>query len=146
MRAYSYDLRQRILHAVDQGKPRAEISKMFAHLTSHEQAVSQAETRDWRLQTQNHSRASGKERCSPACRTTTATRYLPRCNACGTLSALGNHPEFPGKHCDDEPGDPAPGLDAEEKDIARERTKGSRSHSLARTGLNIRCEQAHLYR
>jgi transposase len=29
MRAYSYDLRQRILHAVDQGKPRAEISKTF---------------------------------------------------------------------------------------------------------------------
>jgi transposase len=29
MRAYSQDLRQRILHAVDQGKPRAEISKMF---------------------------------------------------------------------------------------------------------------------
>src|SRR5260221_4909472 len=29
MRAYSQDLRQRILHAVDQGKPRAEIIKMF---------------------------------------------------------------------------------------------------------------------
>lgn len=29
MRAYSYDLRQRILHAVDQGKPRAEIIKSF---------------------------------------------------------------------------------------------------------------------
>jgi transposase len=29
MRAYSYDLRQRILHAVDQGKPRAEIIKTF---------------------------------------------------------------------------------------------------------------------
>lgn len=29
MRAYSQDLRQRILHAVDQGKPRAEISKTF---------------------------------------------------------------------------------------------------------------------
>ena len=29
MRAYSYDLRRRILHAVDQGKPRAEISKTF---------------------------------------------------------------------------------------------------------------------
>lgn len=30
MRAYSYDLRQRILHAVDQGMPRAEIVKAFA--------------------------------------------------------------------------------------------------------------------
>lgn len=30
MRAYSQDLRHRILHAVDQGKPRAEISKIFA--------------------------------------------------------------------------------------------------------------------
>jgi transposase len=30
MRAYSQDLRQRILHAVDQGKPRAEITKIFA--------------------------------------------------------------------------------------------------------------------
>ena len=30
MRAYSYDLRQRILRAVDQGKPRAEIIKTFA--------------------------------------------------------------------------------------------------------------------
>ncbi len=29
MRAYSQDLRQRILHAVDQGKPRAEIIKTF---------------------------------------------------------------------------------------------------------------------
>jgi transposase len=29
MRAYSQDLRQRILHAVDQGKPRAEIVKIF---------------------------------------------------------------------------------------------------------------------
>src|SRR6266566_9514482 len=29
MRAYSYDLRQRILHAVDQEKPRAEIIKTF---------------------------------------------------------------------------------------------------------------------
>ena len=29
MRAYSYDLRQRILHAVDQGKSRAEIIKTF---------------------------------------------------------------------------------------------------------------------
>jgi len=29
MRAYSHDLRQRILHAVDQGKPRAEIIKTF---------------------------------------------------------------------------------------------------------------------
>ena len=29
MRAYSYDLRLRILRAVDQGKPRAEIIKMF---------------------------------------------------------------------------------------------------------------------
>ncbi|SRR6266851_1253111 len=29
MRAYSYDLRQRILHAVDQGKPRVEIVKTF---------------------------------------------------------------------------------------------------------------------
>src|SRR6266536_5774253 len=29
MRAYSQDLRQRILHAVDQGKPRAEIVKTF---------------------------------------------------------------------------------------------------------------------
>ena len=29
MRAYFYDLRQRILRAVDQGKPRAEIIKMF---------------------------------------------------------------------------------------------------------------------
>jgi transposase len=29
MRAYSYDLRQRILHAVDQGKSRAEISETF---------------------------------------------------------------------------------------------------------------------
>src|SRR3954468_18232101 len=30
MRAYSYDLRQRILRAVDQGKPRAEIVQTFA--------------------------------------------------------------------------------------------------------------------
>ncbi|HEX4204263.1 MAG TPA: helix-turn-helix domain-containing protein [Ktedonobacteraceae bacterium] len=30
MRAYSYDLRQRILRAVDQGTPRAEICKTFA--------------------------------------------------------------------------------------------------------------------
>jgi transposase len=30
MRAYSYDLRQRILRAADQGMPRAEISKTFA--------------------------------------------------------------------------------------------------------------------
>lgn len=30
MQAYSQDLRQRILHAVDQGKPRAEIIKTFA--------------------------------------------------------------------------------------------------------------------
>ncbi|GCE18184.1 IS630 transposase-related protein [Dictyobacter kobayashii] len=30
MRAYSYDLRQRILRAVDQRKPRAEIMKTFA--------------------------------------------------------------------------------------------------------------------
>ena len=30
MRAYSQDLRQRILHAVDQGQPRAEIIKSFA--------------------------------------------------------------------------------------------------------------------
>ena len=30
MRAYSQDLRQRILHAVDQGKPRAEIIQTFA--------------------------------------------------------------------------------------------------------------------
>jgi transposase len=29
MRAYSYDLRQRILHAVDQGKTRVEICKLF---------------------------------------------------------------------------------------------------------------------
>src|SRR5260221_10992778 len=29
MRAHSQDLRERILHAVDQGKPRAEIIKMF---------------------------------------------------------------------------------------------------------------------
>jgi transposase len=29
MRAYSYDLRQRILHAVDQGKSRAEVIKTF---------------------------------------------------------------------------------------------------------------------
>jgi transposase len=29
MRAYSQDLRRRILHAVDQGKPRAEIIKTF---------------------------------------------------------------------------------------------------------------------
>src|SRR5258708_22835560 len=29
MRAYSQDLRQRILHAVDQGKPRAEIIRTF---------------------------------------------------------------------------------------------------------------------
>lgn len=29
MRAYSQDLQQRILHAVDQGKPRAEILKTF---------------------------------------------------------------------------------------------------------------------
>jgi transposase len=29
MRAYSYDLRQRILRAVAQGKPRAEVIKMF---------------------------------------------------------------------------------------------------------------------
>jgi transposase len=29
MRAYSQDLRHRILHAVDQGKPRAEIIKTF---------------------------------------------------------------------------------------------------------------------
>ena len=29
MRAYSYDLRRRILHAVDQGKPRAEIIRTF---------------------------------------------------------------------------------------------------------------------
>jgi transposase len=29
MRAYSQDLRHRILHAVDQGKPRAEIVKTF---------------------------------------------------------------------------------------------------------------------
>ncbi len=29
MRAYSQDFRQRILHAVDQGKPRAEFIKMF---------------------------------------------------------------------------------------------------------------------
>ena len=30
MQAYSYDLRQRILRAVDQGMPRAEIVKTFA--------------------------------------------------------------------------------------------------------------------
>jgi transposase len=30
MQAYSHDLRQRILRAVDQGKPRAEIIKIFA--------------------------------------------------------------------------------------------------------------------
>jgi transposase len=30
MRAFSYDLRQRILHAVDQGMPRAEIIQTFA--------------------------------------------------------------------------------------------------------------------
>lgn len=30
MRAYSHDLRQRLLRAVDQGKPRAEILKTFA--------------------------------------------------------------------------------------------------------------------
>src|SRR5258708_10072166 len=29
MRAYSHDLRQRILHTVDQGKPRAEICQLF---------------------------------------------------------------------------------------------------------------------
>jgi transposase len=30
MKAYSYDLRQRVLRAVDQGQPRAEIVSMFA--------------------------------------------------------------------------------------------------------------------
>src|SRR5258708_22489090 len=146
MRAYSYDLRQRILRAADQGKSRAEIIKTFdvSRATIKRYLKLRRETGD--IKPKAIPGREREERSGPACGAQTPTRCLPRCNTCRTLSHLGNDPGHSGESSNHEPCDPPAGLDPEEKDVTRERTKGSRSRSLARTGSNIRCEQADLPR
>src|SRR5579859_342701 len=127
------------------GKITRRSHRDIQRFTSHDQALSQAETRDRRCQTQSHSRTPSEERSGLASRASTSTRRLSRCNACRALPVLGEQPGCQGQHSLDEPCDPTTGLDLEEKDVTRERTKGSRSCSLARTDPNPRCEQADLY-
>jgi transposase len=118
MKAYSYDLRLRVLRAVKQGRPRAEIVAMFAiSLTTLKRYLKrQRETGD--VASEADPRTPGEERSSSASWTLISTRCLPRRNTRRTLSDLGNHPRGTGQFCNDEPCDPTAELDTQEKDVA----------------------------
>jgi transposase len=118
MKAYSYDLRLRALRAVDQGRKRSEIVAMFAIslATLKRYLKRQRETGDVRAKS-----IPGR----PAKKGTALQA--------GLLSQLDAYPDATlAEHCriwknteagagqfyDDEPCDPTPELDAQEKDVA----------------------------
>jgi transposase len=136
MRAYSYDLRQRILHAVDQGKPRVEIVKTFdvSRATIKRYLKLRRETGDV------------KPKAIPGRPATKGAALLA-----GLPSQLDAYPDATlEEHC--QIWETTQGIQVStasmsraiqrltwnrsEKDVTRERAEGSRARSLARAGPN----------
>ena len=120
MKAYSYDLRLRVLRAVNQGRPRAEIVAMFALslATLKRYLKRQRETGDVRAKP-----IPGR----PAKKGAALQAGLPSQLDAYPAATLAEHCQIwettkasAGQLCDDEPCDPTPGLDPQEKDVTCE--------------------------
>ena len=66
MKAYSNDLREKVLRAVDQGSPRAEIVKLLGVSRATIKRYLRATARDGKCGSQSHSGANAQEAGAPA--------------------------------------------------------------------------------
>jgi hypothetical protein len=115
MKAYSQDVREKVLRAVDQGKARRAIVSLFGVSPIDAQMLSQATTRDGKHPPQADSRATVQEMRSPGGRDRFPTEGTRRCHLRRALSAMGGEHGDAGKYKLDESCHRPTGLDAQKK-------------------------------
>ncbi len=119
MKAYSVDVREKVLRAVDQGYPREQIVKLLGVSRATIKRYLRTTARNRNHHSQSHSRTDTQEVGTAASRTGGAVASACRPGFGRAVSAVGAEPRSPGQHDHDESGPSSASAGRVKKDGSR---------------------------